>query len=267
MICTILDWNLCSLNASFCTLFFSGKCGPETAFRMLLIAMMNRGLNVNNDSVHCFRSNDILKCCHKVLMSTHSAQHVFNGLLERVSVEHRDAIVSLRPLRESGRPHDLEMAVKAYKSLQKYIDCHRSTIWSEDNRADNCLLRPGVKCPLAFEPDPSQESKPLLFGIAGSMCTPYSSFGTRLRDAHPSTESYYVWESEIIHRKWDVVYLENNEYFPLHRFSRRMMTDGVSSSAVGLRAAEIGFSSEAYTSVGLLYAGVNYGVGGPSNLS
>ena len=161
--------------------------------------------------------------CQSVLVQS-GALHVFGDVLERVPAGHRDTIRALRPKPdEMGNPTDAAHAACHRRKIQKYLKVHGPYIFGPNKAVGDCKIYLGKACPVnaPVEDLPSAES-PVRTLVAGTMCTPWSAFGSRSGAAHPANHLHYVWAEDAKQSDFHLVTLENSEYFPVDEFRAHM---------------------------------------------
>ena len=209
---------------------FSGQGCVEQAYDMMSVAC-DGAVALPKPWVTSHRSCDNDRTCQSILVHR-GAKHVFGDVLLRLPPAVRDAVHALRP---GPNPKIADPAASAtewkshaaqqYKRMRAMLSGHASSCFGPGMPSEGCLQHPGEqRCVLAYSPpdgmDPSMV--PLSTCVAGSMCTPWSSFGSRDGPAHPSSESHSVWVEDMLQSDFDMVTLENSEYFPLKTWKNKM---------------------------------------------
>ena len=202
---------------------FSGQGCVEQGLRMMEVACRRNHVRLLLPCLIQYRACDNDRVCHSVLVQS-GALHVFGDVLERVPAAHRDTIRALRlKPDEMGNPTDAAHAACHRRKIKKYLKVHGPYIFGPNKAVGDCKIHPGKACPVnaPVEDLPSAES-PVRTLVAGTMCTPWSAFGSRSGAAHPANHSHYVWAEDAKQSDFHLVTLENSEYFPVDEFRAHM---------------------------------------------
>ena len=202
---------------------FSGKQCPEVSLRMVDVALHKRGINLADEWLVCWRACAIAPECQRLMLAnTRPPEHVFKELLACAPMEIQDGVRQCRPTRHMSS----EQKEAAYLQMDRYLTLHRSSAFARARLAPAgaCLRHPLHRCPAswvdsdAIEP----EVRPVTCMVAGTMCTPWTMLGQRTGLAHEATEPWLLWVNEQAEVGFDLVTLENSEWFPLHLFTDKM---------------------------------------------
>ena len=190
---------------------FSGKRCAETWLNMLMEGLRREQFDISDTCLRWCRSSDIDKRCTDLAVASASPpEHVCGEVLSRLSQEHRDALVSLRPLAQAS----YDEKVAAYKAQNAYLKEHAKEAFVPAPHF-KCARRyhvPETCVPFKTTVSGSWDTLSLL--IAGSMCTPWTSQGKKEGLASPRTESFQVWAHEARCNGYDIITLENSPHFP-----------------------------------------------------
>lgn len=212
---------------------FSGQGCVEQGYKMIGVACKHTrltgvDLTLPDPWTKSYRSCDNNRTCQSILVSLDS-EHVFTDVSSRVPPALRDGLHSMRPV---GRPprelarNDTKWKVEAarkHKRMEVFLAAHGAASFGPGCTSDGCLKHPGSQCMLSFAAEGAPPGKiPLRTCVAGSMCTPWSSFGSKDGAAHPACESHQIWAQDMRHSEFDLVTLENSEYFPLDTWMAKL---------------------------------------------
>lgn len=194
----------------------SGRMTPETALQMLDIALKECGAALPDGWCVFWRSCDSAPACQTVMAGARCRpQHIFKGLLTHLPEEEQREVEARRPPRAAP----IAERAEAFASMRAYLKGRASSIYERSARSSSCLLHDNpAGCALSFR-DPAVDdprSRPITMAIAGTPCTPFSSFGNREELAHADMEAWALWSAEVFHQNYDVIYFENSDRFPLH---------------------------------------------------
>jgi hypothetical protein len=205
---------------------FSGKQCPEVLLEMMAKAMNVQEFDVPWDWLRFHRACDISKLSlHMMKESNQPPDHVFQDLTDRLPAIARNKIRSLRPAAMASRSE----AAQAYEDMNKYLVENKDVAFGLGHRSSTCIMHPGEACPVTWTPGApacgdcvTEKQKPLMANIAGTMCTPWSSYGKRLGLADSATEAWHVWSNEMAALRPDIVTLENSDRFPIGLFECKL---------------------------------------------
>jgi hypothetical protein len=229
---------------------FSGKLSPETVFRLHQVAFREFAFRLPHEWVKSWRGSDISPVA--LMMMKHGRtgccpKHVWPG------IEMKLPDATLRFF-DDNRPYDKRRGIAkgkltpeqrrehrdAYKAMDKHLAANRNSLFGFDKRSINCMApgHYGKNCKVASskfasesDSDSSGEEEwrprrgagqPLTMLVAGSMCTPFTSFGACLGAADPAMEPWYVFINDAATTGYDVVHLENSSKMPIEMFREPM---------------------------------------------
>jgi hypothetical protein len=213
-------------NGLMCHTDFSGKQCPEVLLDMMAQAMSVQKFDVPWDWLRFHRACDISKLSlHVMRESKKPPDHVFQDLTDRLPAIVRNKIMSLRPTATASRSE----ATQAYEDMNTYLVENKEVAFGLGHCSASCILHPGQACPITWTPRDTgcgdcvpQSEQPIIVNIAGTMCTPWSSYGKRLGLADSATEAWHVWSNEMAALKPDIVMLENSPRFPVDIFESKL---------------------------------------------
>jgi hypothetical protein len=197
---------------------FSGKQCPETAYRMMGVAMQEAGWPVPawQDWLVSWRACDNDKRCQEIMLSSkHRTEHILPEIASRLPAKLQRDITMLRPIDTAT----LETKRVAYANMKAMLWKRKASIFKTPPLS-TCLAHPGQLCPVTWtNPSDARPSKrPRLSNIAGTLCTPWSSLGKRTGLGHPATEPWWVWAADVADTKYDEISFENSPHFPIDLF-------------------------------------------------
>jgi len=207
---------------------FSGKGCFETSMRMLLKALAKAGVETHPiDAVSTHSVNDIAPLCLRVQMhpTADRAVHVFKGLRERLPPAQQEELRKLGPSKDAS----LYEKKVAFERVENYLIKNSAACFGQmatkGCAVGSCLLHPNMACqpwmpPISKATD--YPDRPLTINCSGSMCTPFSSFGSRSGMAHDATESWHLHRLGQQFAQMDVSTLENSVHFPEELWVRTM---------------------------------------------
>ena len=195
---------------------YSGKRCTETSMEMLLVGLRGAGLKLKRNTFSWWRMTDVSKASQGLGLAALCVKplHIFADVMDRVPAHHRAALAALRPEPSATRAEKLE----CYQNQQQYLLEHGSEFLGRFAVAP-CLIHKTL-CAVSVQEKGSLKMKntrarrPLLLGVGGSMCTPWSTFGLREGMASHHTEHFQVWLQDLAHSKFDVITLENAPQMP-----------------------------------------------------
>ena len=213
---------------------YSGKQSPEVMLRMWARGLAKHGVSIPLAKIRFFRACDKSQLCLKVIADGKACpDHAFCGVLERLPLHHQKELRARRP---HGHPKrslaSRACRQAAYDSQREYLQEHAASLftWNSCAPVGACVLHPHSSCPISLagaeaqvciadddvdDDDDDNAFPPLTHVFAGTMCTPWSSFGKREGVADPATEPYWIWETEQATLQPDMVSIENSPFFPL----------------------------------------------------
>jgi hypothetical protein len=196
----------------------SGKLSPEATLLMLGESLALNGLHLPVGWLVLWRACDSSPYPQEVIKnSVHRPKHLFDGLLGKLPLQHRQALSQLRPPKDASK----EIKEAAFKKMNQYMETHARLLYGRHMKGTNCLLHPNSECKLAWE-DPvgiPAALRPLTAAIAGTPCRPFCLLGGDPQTlAHPDMEAWYLWINEVKHQDFDFIFLENSEHFMLKLF-------------------------------------------------
>lgn len=208
----------------------SGHLSPECGLAMMMTPLAACGVKLPKDGLVFWRASDSSRLCQKVAkQSKCKPVHMFTDMLCKLPSKHRDIILKFRPAAMS----DANAKTKAYRSMQEHLRKHASTLYGRDKRAGNCIFHPGEDCRLSWEdPDVGEHCRPLTAAVAGPPCRPWCLYGGRKTYEHEDLEAYHLWKEDVVNNNYDLIFLENSEFFPPELF-----VEGLPSKYVFVYAA------------------------------
>ena len=145
--------------------------------------------------------------------SKNGPMYVFGEILSVLSEPAQEEI-------KMHRPHpaiSIESKIQSYKDMKAAIQKNKKR-WFTPGSLVECVKTNGW-APLAWQQDDRKELRyrPLTAVFGGFNCTPFSSIGERLGDAHADTESYLLFAAMVDVMDWDLFHLENSDNFPVQQ--------------------------------------------------
>lgn len=204
---------------------YSGKQSPEAGFRIAETALVNAGIELSEDWCRFWRATDVAHLCQRLIMiGPHAPAHVFPGVQHLLPLKSFDAVCALRP---PGHPKKAavqkEEAAQAYTQQARFLDRSRPHTW--DLKRDGCLLHPDTTCHVCWQATDDDRQSRIKWAVAGTQCTPFTTFGKRLGLSDPDTEAYNIWSSHVTSLPYDIVVLENSSHFPISMFREQAEPD------------------------------------------
>ena len=198
---------------------FSGKRCAESSLNMLVRALDSSRASCG-PGLQWHRSSDIdPTCCELSLEGRSGPRHVFGELLGRLPLEHRNALKRLRPLETDSKAAKEAAFLQQWDYLQTHL---RQCFPGEAQCLRSECRRTGQLCPVAHRSEKAQRERELTMVVGGSMCTPWSSFGSRTGLASEHTESMQLYFAEIQASQYDLATLENSPLFPRDLYETRL---------------------------------------------
>ena len=194
---------------------FSGKRCPETGLNMFVHDFQEE-VSCKPEHILWWRSCDLKPVCvYLAAKAPQPPRHVFGSLLGRLPPQCQKEIVELRPHASASRA----VKIQAYRNQREYLKDKSDACFPKQGQS--CALHAGCHCMGRWH-RPIGETSPLSMCIAGSMCTPWTSFGKHEGEASQHSESFHIWAREVAEGEYGVVTLENSPNFPQNIFEEEL---------------------------------------------
>ena len=151
--------------------------------------------------------------------------HVFADVVDRLCEPHRSAILAARP----GKNSTKDQKIAAFERQDMYLQEHAGECLGLNARS--FCRRHNKMCPVTW-PGPgggrlSAESAdtsatPLSYACAGSMCTPWSSYGPRSGLSSEHTESFQIALTDLSFSGHDIIVIENSPNMPVELLMEKL---------------------------------------------
>lgn len=193
----------------------SGKLTPEATLLLLQRSLSEHGVRFPDEVLFFWRACDRSKVCQTVIQHCgHSPVHLFTGLLERLPEQHVKEVIAKRPSPDDSK----EDRAAAFERMAAYLREHASELYGPAMTAQNCMNHPQGQCAVKFQSPEylCEKMRPLSLLIVGPSCRPWTRFaGGTDPNSHEDLECWLLWISEISQAEYDIVIMENSEYFPV----------------------------------------------------
>ena len=200
---------------------YSGQLSPEVAWTIAVATLQHEGADLREELIVNWRAAERNKTCQRLINSARRPpEHLFPTLESKLPAALREELRALRPQKKAR----YEEKCKAYEDMREVLWRVKANVFNRKLKA-RCLMHDGCDCPIAWEdpPDLLPSERPLTVCIAGTQCTPWSSFGSRQGLADSNTESWWIWLAEMTEMGFDLTILENAPHKkPLEIFEREM---------------------------------------------
>eukprot|EP00435_Cladocopium_sp_Y103_P031773 s3755_g8.t1 len=175
---------------------YSGIDCPRECFRLGFAGLCKlHGWTFSNPVTHS-RSSDMDSACRDVLLEYAKLDGgcVFGNILERLPSWAQDWINSALPPSKAG----IEQKLSMNKAIADWLSANASELFS-DTATSWCFVH-GRNCPahpiLARDLLKSYHSRPLMVGIAGVSCLPWTAEGSQEADASECEIPHAIWLNE-----------------------------------------------------------------------
>lgn len=207
---------------------FSGKQCVETSLRMLGKVLRQRGLvgsasasasSATSDEIEggavdwlvSWAACDIDDVSRRIMLkSRYPTEHVFSSVAARLPPKMQKDLQGMRPADTDSD----EQKADSYKSMLQYLRKHRRQLTRARKAA--CLRHEGCMCPVAWQDMSGKPSeRALTMNVSGTMCTPWTEYGSGDGLSSPHTESFHIWVESMVRLAFDVTILENSKNLPV----------------------------------------------------